>query len=114
MNEVIKIDCGRGVVKKELLDIIAATHGREVTLKEIRLMPYLLLQMMDHAGVSNAHIDSEEREILDGLLSRDEVYAVGERVFVNWNYYQLINRCIWDAYIHHRINDTKIEERKNE
>ena len=55
---------GRGVLTPEVQEVANNLLGYELTVRELRLMPYLQYTVMNDKRINPNHINPEEREIL--------------------------------------------------
>ena len=55
---------GRGVLTPEVQEAAKNLLGYELTVRELRLMPYLQYTVMNDKRINPNHINLEEREIL--------------------------------------------------
>lgn len=91
---------GRGVLTPEVQEVAKNLLGYELTVRELRLMPYLQYTVMNDKRINPNHINPEEREILSKW--RDKGWMCGgdgSDVNVTKWFWLAMNEILFVAYV---------------
>ena len=91
---------GRGVLTPEVQAVAKNLLGYELTVRELRLMPYLQYTVMNDKRINPNHINQEEREIL--IKWRDKGWmcgGAGSHVNVTKWFWLAMNEILFVAYV---------------
>ena len=74
----------RGMLTKEVKAVSKKLLGYSITLKELRLIPYVQYVMVNDQRIEREKINDEERDILDGwetkgFLNRDDGLSITKK-----------------------------------
>jgi len=96
---------GRGELTDEVQKMAIACLGREISLIELRLMPYIQYQMINEQRIDPQRINQEER----GALSkwREEGYIDGgaSGLSITKKFWDSINQILFIAYVDYRKDE---------
>ena len=86
----------RGMLTDEIKD----KYG--ITLKELRLIPYLQYLLVNHMPVDPNKIDEEERNILSKWQNEGKItFSCSEAVTTTKEFWDWMNEVMWDSYVPH-------------
>lgn len=91
----------RGVLTPEVERIAQGTviPFPELTVRELRLMPYIKMLAMDGLRLDPSRINKEERTIFSNWRHRGFVFGgASEPVAVSVDFWDTINDILWEAY----------------
>lgn len=91
---------GRGQLTQRVQDAAKRLLSREITVHELRLMPYVQYLMVNEQKLDIAKINQEEREILSSWRKNGYLYGgAGERMEVTREFWNILCEIIWLAYV---------------
>lgn len=90
----------RGILTEAVKDTGFRLMGEELTVRKLRLMPYIQYVMMNEQRTYRAKISDEERDILEewqnkGYLVRDANFSLT----ITRKFWDIINEILWFAYV---------------
>lgn len=91
---------------KEDLRIKRSLNGREITLTELRLYPYLLYLAVNDGKIERGKVTQEEMRVIKEFVDRG-VLEIEPRVKPNEFLWEFMNYVVYKAYV---IYDEKEEE----
>lgn len=105
----------RGVLTSDVCKVSVERLGYEISMRELRLMPYLMLKLLDNEGFRREHINNEEREILkkwqkEGYISISRTMQYGKLVRCSTHFYDAISAILKVGY----CSDMIIKENSKE
>jgi len=94
----------RGQLSPEIQNIAKKFFGNEITITELRLLPYILYIIQNDRYFEIKKLSSEELEILSkwkekGLI--DPTFNYIEKTTISKMFYNFINKVIWLSYINY-------------
>lgn len=89
----------RGVLTKEIQVKANDLLGREITVKELRLMPYLQYVMVNYRKFDNHRISMEEWQIIGKWRDAGLIAIVGNEVRITLEFWRIINELVFMAYV---------------
>lgn len=91
---------GRGVLTPEVQEVAKNLLGYELTVLELRLMPYLQYIVMNDKRINPNHINQEEREILSKWRDKGWMCGgAGSYVNVTKWFWLAMNEILFVAYV---------------
>jgi hypothetical protein len=91
---------GRGQLTQRVQEAAKRLLGREITVRELRLMPYVQYLMVNEQKLDIEKINQEEREILSYWRKNGYLYGgVGERMEITREFWNILCEIIWLAYV---------------
>lgn len=91
---------GRGVLTPEVQVVAKNLLGYELTVRELRLMPYLQYTVMNDKRINPNHINQEEREILSKWREKGWMCGgAGSDVNVTKWFWLAMNEILFVAYV---------------
>lgn len=91
---------GRGQLTQRVQEAAKRLLGREITVRELRLMPYVQYLMVNEQKLNIEQINQEEREILSYWRKNGYLYGgVGERMEITREFWNILCEIIWLAYV---------------
>lgn len=91
---------GRGQLTQRVQDVAKGLLGREITVRELRLIPYVQYLMVNEQKLDIAKISQEEREILSSWRKNGYLYGgAGERIKITREFWNILCEIIWLAYV---------------
>ena len=94
----------RGVITEKVQELAKAYLGREITVKELRLYPFIDYCLKNGGYMDRSKLSREEIDILHGYdkdkCERDEGY-----IYVSEDFYEYIQKVLWESYVGTKIDD---------
>lgn len=94
----------RGMLTEKVQELAKEYLGREITLTELRLYPFIDYCIKNGGYMDRSKLSREEIDILHGY---DEVKCQRNHgyIYVSKDFYEYIQKVLWESYI-----GTKLEE----
>lgn len=89
----------RGQLTEDIQKLAKAFLGREITVKELRLYPYLDFVMKNEQRIDPNHITREERDILKILKAEEHIEGGASGLSMTKEFYDYINQVLWLGYV---------------
>ena len=89
----------RGQLTEEIQKIAKSFLGREITVRELRLYPYLDYVMKNSQKIEPIHINQEEKGILSVLRKEGHVEGGAGGLSMTKEFYEYINQILWFSYV---------------
>jgi len=90
------MDFVRGVVSEETKKFFEAEMGRPLMEREARVYVHLHYCLVNSTA---PNFGRDERQIIETLLDEGNIWIVAQKVFINPDFYPIMNEVIYDAYI---------------
>ncbi len=98
----------RGNLSKEVQDISRKRIGREISLRELRLLPYLYHVMINARELDPMKITGEERGILQRLKSEGHLAGGMTGLSMTKEFWDYIGEVLWLSYVAYDKQDGMI------
>lgn len=92
---------GRGMLTPAVQAAASDLMGREITVRELRLMPYLAYVVQNSRVINQCGIHDEERDVLRAWESEGRVSFVDNHVVVTKQFWDVMNQLVWLAYVNY-------------
>lgn len=89
----------RGQLTEEIQKLAKDFLGREITVRELRLYPYLDYVMKNEQKIKPIHINQEERDILKNLRDEGHIEGGASGLSMTKEFYDYINQVLWFSYV---------------
>jgi len=89
----------RGQLTKDIQITAKLFLKREITVRELRLYPYLDYVMKNEQKIEPAHINAEERAILQTLRNEGHIEGGASGLSMTKEFYDFINEVLWYSYV---------------
>lgn len=89
----------RGQLTDEIRELAKSFLGREITVRELRLYPYLDYVMKNEQRIDPRHINGEERELLKKLREEGHIEGGASGLSMTKEFYDYINQVLWFSYV---------------
>jgi len=89
----------RGQLTDAIQKLARGFLHREITIRELRLYPYLDYVMKNEQKLEPAHINQEEREILRVLKNENHIEGGATGLSMTKEFYDYINQILWFSYV---------------
>ena len=89
----------RGQLTEEIQKLARNFLGREISVRELRLYPYLDYVMKNEQKLEPAHINQEEREVLRVLKNERHIEGGASGLSMTKEFYDYINQVLWLGYV---------------
>lgn len=88
----------RGALTETVQQLARELMGREISIRELRMMPYIQFLCINSQNVDPNKIAAEERHVL--TLWRNEGYIEGGAVdlYVTKEFWNILHQILWEAY----------------
>jgi len=90
---------GRGNLTEKIQSIAKEAIGREISVKELRLMAYVQYVAMNERAIDKRKINEEEEDILIDWTSQGWISHIDEKMEVSKKFWDLISDCVYEAYV---------------
>ena len=91
---------GRGQLTQKVQEAAKRLLGREISVSELRLMPYVQYLMVNEQRLDIAKISQEERKIISHWCKNGYLYGgAGERMEIAPEFWNILCEIIWLAYV---------------
>lgn len=89
----------RGQLTDKIQELAKGFLGREITIRELRLYPYLDYVMKNEQQIEPNHINQEERKILQKLREENHIEGGASGLSMTKEFYDYINQVLWFSYV---------------
>jgi hypothetical protein len=89
----------RGALTPEIQSLAKNFLGREITVRELRLYPYLDYVMKNDQKIKIEHINQEERDILRVLKEEKHIEGGAGGLSMTKEFYDYMNQVLWLGYV---------------
>ena len=89
----------RGALTERVQNKAVELFGREITTKELRLMPYILTCAQDKRYIDQSKINDAERELLNQWFNDEWLSGASYEFCISHDYYIKFAELIWLAYV---------------
>ena len=86
----------RGAVSDETKKFFEVEMGRPLMEREARVYVHLHYCLVNSSA---PNFGRDERQIIETLLDEGNIWIVAQKVFINPDFYPIMNEVIYDAYI---------------
>lgn len=77
-----------------------------ITLKQLRLLPYFQYLLMNESRLDASKIDAEERIILQRWRDEGKItFSISEPCTCTKEFWNWMNEILWESYIPHRESE---------
>lgn len=90
---------GRGELTKRVQETAKVLLGREITVRELRLMPYICNIMQNTPVIDQRKINDEERDIIDQWFNDDWLDGTVVNPRITEKYWMAFNALLFLAYV---------------
>lgn len=89
----------RGALTIGIVEKAKEFLGREITVRELRLYPYLDYTMKNSQKLEPCRINQEEREILQKLREAGHIEGGASGLGMTKEFYDFIQEILWMSYV---------------
>ena len=89
----------RGTLSEAIQELATSFLGREITVVELRLYPYLDYVMKNDQVIVPSRVNSEERGILSVLRAAGHIEGGASGLGMTREFYDYINKVLWLGYV---------------
>lgn len=91
----------RGAVTDELKKFYHDKTQRELTVRELRLLPFILHCVLNGGRIASGNLNSEEIQILDELYDANFIFyrQMADTIAVTTGYYDIICEVLKHSYL---------------
>lgn len=90
---------GRGALSQKCSDKSREVMGREITLTELRLMPYIQYVMCNEQRIDPRKVNQDEREVLELWRKEGHIQGGASGLSITKEFWDAINEIIFIAYV---------------
>lgn len=90
---------GRGMMTDEIQSLCKEKIGREISIRELRLMPYIQYTMMNGQRLEINKINQEEREILSKWKEKGWIEGGASGLSITKEFWDFLNEVMWLGYV---------------
>ena len=99
MSGRVEILGKRGELSPQIQALCKEFLGREITVRELRLMPYIDFVMKNEQRIDPRKINQEEREILSVLRKEGHIEGGWSGLSISKEYYDFVQQILWLGYV---------------
>lgn len=92
----------RGALTDNIKKKSKETLGYEISLRELRLMPYVQFIMMNDQKIDPNKINQEERNILSSWREKGYIEGGASGLAVTKEFYDAVSEILWLGYVAYR------------
>ena len=89
----------RGQLTEKIQEIAKEFLGREITVTELRLYPYLDYQMKNEQRIDPRRVNGTERAVLKELRKEEHIEGGALELSMTKEFYDYINQVLWFGYV---------------
>jgi hypothetical protein len=89
----------RGVLTKEVIAKSMELLGYTITVPELRLMPYIMSLVMDHAPIDDRKINLTEADIIDDWTQKKYIQETETKITVNKKFWNIMCELVFLSYV---------------
>lgn len=97
---------GRGVLTDKIQKIAKEHLGREIGIRELRLIPYIQYVMVNDQKIEPRKVNAEERTILSTLRKEGHIEGGMTGLAITKEYWDFMCEVLFYSYIAYREEDT--------
>ena len=90
---------GRGQLNKQVQEKAKSFLGREMDVRELRLIPYIQYTMVNSQKIDPRHINQEEREILQKWKETGHVEGGITGLAITKEFWDFMCEILWNSYV---------------
>ena len=90
---------GRGVITEKIKKISVAFLGREITIQELRLYPYIQYTLMNGKMIDRQKVNSGEHAVIGTLESEGHLRFVNSQLHITEEFWNYMNKVLFQAYV---------------
>lgn len=90
---------GRGVLTDKVNEIAKKMIGREITTRELRLLPYIQYVMTNEQKIDIRKINQEEREILSKWRKDGFIEGGASGLAITKEFWNFVCEIVFEAYV---------------
>ena len=91
----------RGALTDKIQELAKGFLGREITVKELRIYPYLDYVMKNEQHIKPALMANDERPILRLLKDAGHIEGGAAGLTITRKFYNYMNDVLWYGYVNH-------------
>ena len=95
----------RGKLTKEVKQLSSKLFGYEITVKGLRLLPYIMYCLMDNCNIDPIHINSDDRAVLMKWKKEGRLFDPLSNLTVSSDFYDTICEMLRVGYCSEMISD---------
>ena len=88
----------RGTLTKEVKKLSKELLGYEITVRELRMMPYIMYCLLDNCNIDPNKVNSEERAILMKWQKEERLSSPSSNFMVSAEFYDIICQILKIGY----------------
>lgn len=96
---------GRGVLTDRVQQVAQTHLGREISLTELRLIPYIHFTMTNTQRLCPSRITPEERAVLQTWREAGWIEGGASGLAVSEGFWEAMNAVLWVAYVDYEGGD---------
>lgn len=89
---------GRGTLTPAVQELATQLMGREIDVRELRLMPYLQFCAVNAQNIDPNKVSAEERGILAKWRTEGRIAGGAVDLYVTKAFWDILHQILWEAY----------------
>ena len=94
----------RGRITVKVQELAKKLLGRDITVAELRLMPYVMLKLMDNHNVDPQHINGDERKVFAVWKEKNYIDNMSTSLSVSSEFYDIMVQILKVGYCEDMIH----------
>jgi len=89
----------RGELTDKVQEVAEKLMGRKISVRELRLMPYIQYTMMNSQRIRYNHINQEERDVLSMWNEQGYVEGGDSDIFITKEFWDIMGEILFYGYV---------------
>ena len=98
-TERVEVLGRRGGLSPQIQALCKEFLGREITVTELRLMPYIDFVMKNEQRIDPRKVNQEDRDILSVLRKEGHIEGGWSGLAITKEYYDFVQQVLWLGYV---------------
>jgi len=91
----------RGMLTQDAINLSTAIFGREVYIREMRLIPYVRNCLVNGGTISMGSVDDDEKMFLDEWEEKGLIKISGNKISCSEEFWNITNLMMWSTYVNY-------------
>lgn len=91
----------RGMLTREIRSLSKSLFGYEISVEELRLLPYVQYELMNSGRLDPSKINEKERKILSQWRRHGFLEGGLGEMTITKNFWQSMNEILWLGYVNY-------------
>lgn len=96
---IVEIIGKRGMLSPQIQELSKKFLGREITVTELRMMPYIDFVMKNDQRIDPRKCNQDDREVLKRLREEGHIEGGASGLSITKEYYDFVQEILWLGYV---------------